>query len=326
LNLVLKRKKLSSLRELSKTIQINYSTLKNYSQEKRLMPRDLVKSLCRMSNIPFSSLSITELKPENWGKIKGGSIGIRSLMKRYPHKLIEWRRKGDKRGRLKKIKIPSLNEDLAEFIGVYLGDGTITRYFIRISGDGRYDISYFNYLSKKIYDLFNVKTSTIKEKRGNSCYLLISSKEICNFLREEYSLEYGNKIKNKTIIPKQILINKKLSLACLRGLVDTDGSVSRRGNQFCVQFASHNPNLLNQVNDLGKKYGVFTYFSGNETGTNKWGNVVRYFHIVGSSNLKHIIRFHLKYSKNKAVYIREISKYLKKSLYREMDLPFKMGP
>jgi hypothetical protein len=323
---ILKICKFSSLRGLSKSLKLNYSTTKKYHNEKRLMPFGLVKKLCKISGLSFDSLLISKIKSANWGAVKGGRKGIRSLIEKYPNQLSEWRKKGRKNVRLKKIQIPSLNEDLAEFIGAYLGDGTITPYFIRISGDSRYDLPYFNYLSKKVDILFNVKTSIVKEGGNNSCYLLISSKEICSFLKKEYHLKYGHKIRNQTAIPKQIMTNKELSLACLRGLVDTDGSISRRGKQFCVQFTSHNKKLINQVRALGRKYGIFTYSSGNETGTNKWEKVVVYFGLVGSSNLKHIIRFHLKYLHDKAIYVQEVPEYIEKSLYREMDLPFKVGP
>ena len=108
--------------------------------------------------------------------------------------------------------------------------------------------------------------------------------------------------------------------------MDTDGSVSRRGKQFCVQFGSNNLLLLKQVNSIGKEWGIFTYISSNETGTNKWENVIKYFRIVGSSNLKHVIRFHLKYNENKTIYVKELQKYLKKDLYTNLNLPYKMGP
>ncbi len=323
---ILKKNELYSLRNISKDLSINYSTLKKYHQEKRLMKIFFVRKLCNFYTIPFDSLKIKEIKEPNWGAVIGGKRGMASLVSKYPEKISKWREKGDKRGRLKKIKIPKLDEDLAELIGVYLGDGTMTPYFIRISGDYRYDLSYFNYLSKKIYKLFNVDASINKEKNRDACYLLISSKEVCAFLKDNYQLNYGDKIRNQSRIPPSIIKNKKLALSCLRGLVDTDGSVSRRGKQFCVQFASNNKTLLSQVHKIGKNQEIFTYLSGNETGTNRWLNVIKYFRLVGSSNIKNVIRFSLKYKENKGIYIRDVPEYAKKSLYSKISLPFKMGP
>ena len=75
-----------------------------------------------------------------------------------------------------------------------------------------------------------------------------------------------------------IFKNKELVVACLRGLIDTDGSVSRRGrngSQFCIQFTSHNKLLLNQVDVIGKKLGIFTFYDRTGTGTNKWKNILK---------------------------------------------------
>lgn len=330
INYILRIMKCSSLKQLLKyTPNISYSALKNYGRGECLMPFPLVRELCLLSNININSLDITYL-PRNWGAVKGGKKGIVSMMDKYPSQLKIWRKKGKRNSsNLKKINYPELNEELAEFIGAYLGDGTITRYFVRISGDYRYDLPYFNYLSNLVFKLFGVKSKIYKDKRLiNTCYLLVSSKNLCSFLKDNYGIKYGDKIKNNTCVPKQILLNKKFSIACLRGLVDTDGSISRRGrngSQFCVQFSSCIQELLHQVYNIGRELGIFTYFTGHETGTNNWSNILRYFKIVGSSNLKHIIRFNLRYSENKTLYVRDIPIYLKKTLYRNMELPFRMG-
>ncbi len=63
-----------SLRELIKRgFDINYSTLKNYYNESRLLPEDFFVSLCEIGIIDYSKLKINYLK-ENFGQIKGGKI------------------------------------------------------------------------------------------------------------------------------------------------------------------------------------------------------------------------------------------------------------
>ena len=107
--------------------------------------------------------------------------------------------------------------------------------------------------------------------------------------------------------------------------MDTDGCISRRGrngSQFCVQFFSGNKKLLKQVRRLGFRYGFFSYFIGGETGTNNWENVKKYFNEVGSSNLKHIVRFNVKLAENKTIYLREVLDYYQKPLYKNIRLPF----
>jgi len=324
------KKKLNcTLMELSKKdINVSVSSLRHYSTEYCLMPLSLVTSLCYLSGINIRKLNVSYL-PENWGDVKGGKAAMHILKTKYSDKLDIWRRKAKKasvNSHLKNIKIPEMNEDLAEFIGVYLGDGTITPYFINITGDSRYDLRYFEYLRDLVKRLFNLESKISKDKKGNILYLTIWSKLLCKLLHEEYNIKFGDKIRNQTCIPQEIMNDKKLSLACLRGLVDTDGCISRRGrggSQFCVQFFNQNKKLLEQVRIIGSKYGFFSYSTGNEVGTNSWNNILRYFNEVGSSNLKHIVRFNVRKTEGRTLYLREVLDYYEKPFYKEVLLPFK---
>ena len=324
-------KQKGSLKKLGISLKVPYPTFKNYSQEYRLLPEKLFNKILKMSSIKKDKLNFSYL-PYNWGMVKGGKKGMETLRKRYPKEIIIWRKKGIKNTKImghnvKKIKIPELDERLAEFIGVYLGDGTLTKYFIRISGDYRYDIPYFNYLKDLIYKLFGVNATITKDNKDNTMYLTIFSNKMCSFLRNKYGIEYGNKIRNKTKIPKQIMEDKKLSLDCIRGLIDTDGSISRRGrggSQFCIQFTSHNKELLRQVHNLGKEAKIFTFGDNTGAGTNKWENITKYFKVIGSSNLRHVVRFNERLKGN-TIYQKEVIDYYEKDLYKNIRLPFKIA-
>ena len=312
---------------------VPYSTLKSYYSERLLLPETLFIGLCHIAKIDVKSLNF-EYLDGNWGRVLGGHNGIKVVQRKYPEKIKNWRRKGMLNSpvigypRLKKIKIPKLNENLAEFIGAYLGDGTITPYQLRIAGDYRYDLPYYSYLTNIIFKLFGIRPIVQRSMQyNNSCQLVISSKRLCSFVSNTFNIKYGDKIRNKTVIPKLIINNKRLAIACLRGLIDTDGSISRRGyggRQFCIQFTSHNKYLLNQVIEIGKKFHLFTFSDETGAGTNSWESIQRYFKIVGSSNLKHIIRFYLRKFENKSIYRNEVEKYFKKDLYRNLILPFKI--
>jgi translation initiation factor 1 (eIF-1/SUI1) len=320
-----------SLKKLGVKLETPYSTIKKYAQENFLLPKNLFDKIIKISQSKKEILNISYL-PSNWGAIKGGKKGMETLQKKYRKELIKWRKKGSKNTNIaglntKKIKIPELNEKLAEFIGAYLGDGTLTKYFIRISGDYRYDIPYFDYLKNLVDELFGINVTITKEKKHNTMYLTIFSSKMCSFLKKEYGIEYGHKIRNKTIIPKQIIKDERLSLACMRGLIDTDGSISRRGrkgSQFCIQFTSHNKELLKQVYRIGKKIEIFTFGDATGTGTNKRDNIIKFFKIVGSSNLRHIVRFHLRFYENKTIYQKEVVNFYQKGFYKNLNLPFKI--
>ena len=321
-------KKEGNMKKVASKMKIPYSTMKNYSAEYRLLPESLFNNLLRLSNKSTENIETSYLD-HRWGQRLGGKLGIRALESKYPNKIKKWRRLAMKKARevhpnLKEIQAPSLSEDLAEFIGVYLGDGTMTRYQVKIIGDFRYDRIYFDYLSKLVFQLFGLKTSLLRNKGTNTGLLVIYSKSLCDFLYKNFNLKPGDKIRNKNVISKKILRNNKLSKACLRGLIDTDGSLSRRGrdgSQFCIQFTSHNKELLKQVNEMGRKLKIFTFANETGTGTNKWGNIVKYFQIIGSSNPKHIIRFLLR-KEDKTIYRDELSFYFKQERFKDLKLPF----
>lgn len=54
-------------------INCSISSLKNYYSQRRLLPKDLFMDLCYLAKIDFRSLNV-EYKPENWGKVKGGTF------------------------------------------------------------------------------------------------------------------------------------------------------------------------------------------------------------------------------------------------------------
>ena len=74
------------------------------------------------------------------------------------------------------------------------------------------------------------------------------------------------------------------------------------------------------------KYYLFTYISKHEDeiGTNSKEKIVSYFKKVGSSNLRHIVRFYQKIMFNEAVYQNQVLDYYQKDLYRDINLPFKI--
>ena len=323
-------KKYGSVKKISINFSLPYSTIKKYACGSRTLPEDLFNKIISEADLDKNKLKFNYLD-EDWGRKLGAKRGMASLEKKYPTKLKEWKLLGSKNSalsRLKHLKDVQLDEKLAEFVGVYLGDGTLTEYFIKISGDYRYDLPYYSYLQKLVYEVFGLDSTITKDKHHNTAYLTIFSKELCSFFKNKLGLNFGDKIVNNTIIPTGILDNDKLSLACLRGLIDTDGCVSRRGRngeQFTVTFYSVSPNLMNQVKNISDKHSIFTFLSKDKKtiGTNSQEKIVNYFKIVGSSNMRHIVRFYQRFFMNETLYQKDVKKYYQKSLYRDIKLPFK---
>ncbi|MGY4884622.1 MAG: hypothetical protein ACP5NZ_03530 [Nanobdellota archaeon] len=70
----MKRINCPSLRELiNRGIDVNYSTLKNYYAEERLIPEALFNELIGLSELNKRDFEF-ELINDNWGQVKGGKI------------------------------------------------------------------------------------------------------------------------------------------------------------------------------------------------------------------------------------------------------------
>lgn len=131
-----------------------------------------------------------------------------------------------------------MNEKLAEFIGILLGDGCIglyksksssksIRYRIKISLNSVKDKKYLKYVASLIRELFSIEPLIYFRKNENTADIIILDKKVIIYLINlgmEPSPKWGT-----AIIPKSFL-NKKLGLKVLRGYMDTDGCITNMNN------------------------------------------------------------------------------------------------
>lgn len=278
----IKKKHSFSWKEFAKFLGISKSSLLDLSREKNLLPSRIYKKIDPQNKYKNK---ILEIKREGWGKIKGGL---------------------NSRGSLKQIKIPKKDERLAELIGIILGDGNILSYtkgkkigvyHIRIAGDYNKDKEYhLNYIKPLCDNLFGItaKVHTLSTKRER--FISLYSKRLVNYFKK-MGLKPGNKIKNQSTIPKWVFSNKSFLQSCVRGLIDTDGSIFRMSNKdpslLRINFKNHDMSLLRDTRNAFIRLGfnpskiidnkVF-YISRKE-------EIVRYINEIGFSNLKHSKRF-----------------------------------
>jgi len=328
ISIVLDGKSLSEFcKEYFSVLKLKYSTFKNYYREINTLPYKTFQDLQDIGNIKLDQTRY-KIISKNWWQSEAGKRGIKALFRKYDEETLnQWRGSGVRKSRigeryLKKVNIPDcVNESIAELVGAYLGDGTLAKYFIRISGDKRFDLPYFNYLANLVKQSFDLAPAIRSEKIRNTLYLEIRSKLVCDYFQKEFGFEIGDKIRNKTKIPEVIFEQEKLLLACLRGLVDTDGSVSKDGKVLSVRLSSHNSDLLNQVKACSQLKDIFTIISNpKEVGTRSIRNIKKYFGIVGSSNIRHIIRY-CEYLKGNLLRKPQTLDYY--PIYQSTYLPFK---
>lgn len=110
--------------------------------------------------------------------------------------------------------------NLAEFFGILLGDGSVTKYFSKIYLNRIADKKYAPFVKDLAEKLFKGASVTYRERLGNGTIeIQISSREACDFLKN-----IGFDAKNRTI-PLWITEKGSYIKATIRGLFDTEGSV-----------------------------------------------------------------------------------------------------
>ena len=126
----------------------------------------------------------------------------------------------------KQLKVPKnihLNNNLAYLFGAVLGDGClyIGNYAYQFSITAE-DYDFCEMCSNIIWDVFGKRgrIKTIKKNNVISYYqLVVCSKDIVYF--------FINKTNNKTKIPSFIYYSKKMMKSFMRGLMDSDGWISK---------------------------------------------------------------------------------------------------
>lgn len=205
----------------------------------------------------------------------------------------------------KEIKHPARCAELAELIGIILGDGCLSgNHQLTISFNNETDQEYSHYLRRLLKKLFALDCHVHYRKNSNGADVVVSSSNLVDFLLKE-GLSIGNKVKNQVGIPMWISGELKYGKACLRGLVDTDGSF------YCHKYISGNKEykyiklcftncsrpILEFVFKILKRLGYKVYLKGNHVSVYSMSEIKRYFKEIGTHNQKYLSKFY-KYLSN----------------------------
>jgi len=175
---------------------------------------------------------------------------------------------------------------IAYEIGVHIGDGNMYSYNrthrITYSGNLQNEKEFYKLLARIIKKIYNVKPILIERKKDNTILLIINSKKLIQWKVKEFNLPIGSK---KDIeIPEKILKDSKLTCFFMRGLGDTDFSLSFKKNKKGIhteprlEMYTASQKLATQISYILKKFN-FT-FSLQKLGR---GFMIR---IYGKRNLK----------------------------------------
>lgn len=201
----------------------------------------------------------------------------------------------------KKVYLSKKSERMAELVGILIGDGGITDYQVTITLNRITDKKYSEFVLKLINSLFHLQAN--KNYRESTVKIQVSRKNLVQYLIK-LGLTKGNKIKQNVDIPDWIIKKRSYSLACLRGLIDTDGcfyshKYQSKGKIYKytkIAFSSRSSSLKNSVlkilrsesfnPEIDCRGGIRLY---------RIRDVKHYYRIVGSHNPKHIEKFKKRY-------------------------------
>jgi len=186
-------------------------------------------------------------------------------------------------------------EEFAEFIGVLIGDGHLGKYQFQIviTLNSELETEYLKYLILLLKNLFKIEPKLRYLKNKRAVQIGFNSKIVSGFLCQEIGLPIGKRIhqpNNK--IPDYILCNKQLLCACLRGLFDTEGSLSIRHHR-AIRLSIYNNSeyLLESMHSGLQKLGFNSIKKTRSVRLNRTSEIIRFFNEIGSRNPYKVHRY-----------------------------------
>lgn len=190
----------------------------------------------------------------------------------------------------------------AELIAVIIGDGHLSQNQAQIYLDNL-ERTYALYLQEKIQKLTLYKPSLLQAKE-NLLNISLSGKAICAEIHR-LGVEYGNKTKKQTHIPKWILEKKEFTQAFLKGLFDTDGSLyedyhfinGKEYKHWNVAITSYNSLFLKEVVSALISLGLHpTNSTKHRAALRRKEEVQKFIKLIRPANQKHLsTKFRQKY-------------------------------
>lgn len=198
------------------------------------------------------------------------------------------------RSHRKKVTLPEPSIELAEFFGIMMGDGGINNdWQFNITLNALADAAYIPYVSQLIVRLFGVPAKEYKVKTRSAYRFIVSSVSVVDYL-VKLGLIRGDKLRGGLAMPQWIRENSAYRIACVRGLMDTDGClyihkhmVARKEyNNIGLCFCSYSPVVISQVSSIFEEFGIIPHISnhGRSIYLYKASAVKRYLEVFGTSN------------------------------------------
>jgi len=304
---LLQTKRISN-KKLAKICNVSDRTIRDWRREKFKLPDKALLQIRKKLNVKIPS--DIEYLSDYWYVAKGASKGgLKRLAIYGPPGTLEGRKKGGRisqeRRKLhpelypnciirKKFKFPEKSINLAECVGIILGDGNITDYQLKVYLDRVVDYEYADYVRQLFNTVFGEYPHVSENTRDNTLVLVISGASLIDRLHE-VGLHKGNKIKKQVDFPPWIWERNEYQISCVKGLIDTDGGlyfhkhwtngIKYRNLGLC--FTSWSKPLIKSVGEVLKineiKYSVDNF---QRIYVYSFNAIETYARIFGSSNTK----------------------------------------
>jgi hypothetical protein len=258
---LLKQKARLSWTELARHLKVNRSMALHYNKGRCRIPLRNFNKLCYLAHTSpntFQNLDLIEIKNKE-----------------------------------RPMATPSIDENLAEFLGFLSGDGCITtKYSTVVSCDATSDYRYIHEtVFPKFQKLFGL-TPTIRKVNRNLLQCRVYSKKLFLFLSNKLDFPIGKK-KDRIRIPGFIYENNSLAISFLRGLFDTDGGFHRH-NPFSskVEFTSYSRRFRDDIAKLLKQLGFKPVKIKTRIYIMSRNGIDRFFEIIKPHNPKHLYKYY----------------------------------
>lgn len=191
----------------------------------------------------------------------------------------------------KKILFKGYSKELAEFIGIILGDGNIYRYNLRITIH-RDESKYKEHIKSLFSKLFGLEFYEYNYKNSKTLQLYRTSKNLIQLLKK-LGLKEGNKIKNNIKVPYWISKNRSFAISCIRGLIDTDGYLHyhKRDKQISVGFTNLSESLIQDFMMITSGLGFSFVRSGKDIRLYRKQDVREFLRLINLVNDRHLIKY-----------------------------------